>query len=190
MAQKQLTLVIALIALGIAALFFLPRFFGNNTPESAAPPATPQEETNNSSTPAQEDATQESTTNADDQTSDVNNSADASVHSAGGSASSQADAQAQREQVVVNVEGGKFYFKPDRIEVPQGATVRIVFNNVDGKHDWVIDEFNARTPVISSGETAEVTFVADKAGTFEYYCSVGSHRALGMKGTLVVTPRR
>jgi plastocyanin len=28
--------------------------------------------------------------------------------------------------------------------------------------------------------------VADKKGTFEYYCSVGQHRALGMKGKLVV----
>ncbi|GIW68475.1 MAG: hypothetical protein KatS3mg099_423 [Candidatus Parcubacteria bacterium] len=188
MEQKQLTLVVALIALGVVALLLLPHFFGGNAPESATPPATTQEETNSPSTAAQEDAALESTTDADVQTSGVNISADASVQTAGGSASAQAGAQAQSEPVVVNVEGGKFYFKPDRIEVPQGATVRIVFNNVDGNHDWVIDEFNARTPVISTGETAEVTFVADKAGSFEYYCSVGNHRELGMKGTLVVTP--
>ena len=32
--------------------------------------------------------------------------------------------------------------------------------------------------------TAE--FTADKVGSFEYYCSVGSHRSMGMKGVLKV----
>jgi uncharacterized cupredoxin-like copper-binding protein len=31
-----------------------------------------------------------------------------------------------------------------------------------------------------------VQFVADKTGTFEFYCSVGNHRQMGMVGTLVV----
>ena len=29
-------------------------------------------------------------------------------------------------------------------------------------------------------------FTADKAGSFEYYCSVGEHKAMGMVGTLKV----
>ena len=31
-----------------------------------------------------------------------------------------------------------------------------------------------------------VTVVSDKTGSFEYYCSVGTHRQMGMKGTLTV----
>jgi plastocyanin len=31
-----------------------------------------------------------------------------------------------------------------------------------------------------------IEFVANKKGKFEYYCSVGEHRAMGMKGNLVV----
>jgi len=31
-----------------------------------------------------------------------------------------------------------------------------------------------------------VTFVADKAGEYEFYCSVGQHRANGMVGKLIV----
>jgi nitrite reductase (NO-forming) len=39
---------------------------------------------------------------------------------------------------------------------------------------------------VNGGETTSVEFVADKTGTFEYYCSVGAHRAMGMTGSLVV----
>lgn len=79
-----------------------------------------------------------------------------------------------------------FEFSMDEIRVNQGDTVRIVLNNTGGFHDLVIDEFNARTEVISTGETTEVEFIASELGQFEYYCSVGDHRAMGMVGTLIV----
>ncbi len=84
------------------------------------------------------------------------------------------------------VTGSNFKFDVSQIKVKKGDTVKIVFKNSGGKHNWVIDEFKAQTPVIGSGENATVSFVADKVGTFEYYCSVGSHRQMGMKGNLIV----
>lgn len=87
------------------------------------------------------------------------------------------------------VGGGEFYFNPNEITVTEGDTVKIVFTNEGGTHDWVIDEFNTRTPITQTGETAEIEFVADAAGTFEYYCSVGNHRAQGMFGKLIVEPK-
>lgn len=84
------------------------------------------------------------------------------------------------------IAGGNFSFDTKTITVEKGQTVRIVFTSIGGFHDWAVDEFNARTDRVNTGETASVEFVADRAGEFEYYCSVGSHRALGMKGTLVV----
>lgn len=84
------------------------------------------------------------------------------------------------------VEGGMFYFSPKEISVNKGDKVKIVFKNVEGVHDWVIDEFNARTKIIKMGETDEVEFIADKTGSFEYYCSVGNHRQQGMVGVLKV----
>jgi plastocyanin len=84
------------------------------------------------------------------------------------------------------VSGNSFSYDPKQIVVKKGDTVRIVFTNTEGFHDWVIDEFNARTPKIPAGQVSTIEFVADKAGSFEYYCSVGSHRAQGMVGTLVV----
>ena len=38
--------------------------------------------------------------------------------------------------------------------------------------------------ILGLGVTFEHTF--NQTGTFEYYCSVGNHRAMGMKGTLIV----
>ena len=84
--------------------------------------------------------------------------------------------------------GGEFYFDPDQITVNKGDTVKIVFTNEGGTHDWVIDEFDARTPILKTGEQAEIEFVVDQSGSFEYYCSVGDHRERGMVGTLVVKP--
>lgn len=85
-----------------------------------------------------------------------------------------------------NVTGKAFSFTPSEIKVKKGDTVKIVFTNQQGSHDWVVDEFSARTKVLSSGQTETIQFVANKTGTFEYYCSVGTHRQLGMKGKLIV----
>lgn len=84
------------------------------------------------------------------------------------------------------VEGSAFKFVPAQIKVKKGDTVKITFVNKGGSHDFVIDELDVATKQLGAGESETVEFVADKAGTFEYYCSVGNHRAQGMKGNLVV----
>jgi plastocyanin len=87
------------------------------------------------------------------------------------------------------VTGSNFKFVPGTMSVKKGDTVKITFVNSGGTHDWNLDEFNAHTGIIQGGATKTVTFVADQAGSFEYYCSVGNHRAMGMRGTLTVTPQ-
>src|SRR3989344_6089025 len=82
--------------------------------------------------------------------------------------------------------GSNFSFTPNSLEVKQGDTVKITFKSANGTHDFKIDEFQVATKQIKSGESETVEFAADKTGSFEYYCSVGNHRALGMKGTLTV----
>ena len=79
-----------------------------------------------------------------------------------------------------------FGYSMEEIRVKKGDTVTINLTNSDGFHDWVVDEFDAATAKIQAGNTTSVTFVADTVGTFEYYCSVGSHRAQGMVGNLIV----
>lgn len=86
-----------------------------------------------------------------------------------------------------NVTGSNFRFSPAEMRVKQGDTVRVTMTNPDTMpHDWRVDEFNAATKVITAGQTETVEFVASKKGTFEYYCSIGQHRANGMVGKLIV----
>lgn len=84
------------------------------------------------------------------------------------------------------VDGSNFKLMPATMTVNKGDTVRITFKSSGGFHDFVIDEFDVKTKQIGAGASETVEFVADEAGTFEYYCSVGNHRAQGMKGTLTV----
>jgi len=79
-----------------------------------------------------------------------------------------------------------FTFAPATLTVNRGDRVRITLQNNEGFHDLVIDEFNARTKQIQGVSQDTVEFVADKSGSFEYYCSVGQHRQMGMVGTLIV----
>ena len=89
-------------------------------------------------------------------------------------------------QKTFDINGGNFYFSPNKITVNKGDSVTITFTNDGGFHDFVIDELSVKTPVIMTGKTATVTFTASKAGTYQFYCSLPGHRAKGMVGTLIV----
>lgn len=84
------------------------------------------------------------------------------------------------------IEGSPFKFSVKEMRVNLGETVKVTFKNIEGKHDWRVDELDAATKIINAGEEETIEFVADKVGNFEYYCSVGNHRQLGMVGTLIV----
>lgn len=99
---------------------------------------------------------------------------------------SPSGATQQVNAVEVAVTASNFSFDPKEIRAKQGETVTIILTNKEGMHDFVIDEFNVKTKVIGAGLSDTVTFTADKKGTFEYYCSVGRHREMGMVGKLIV----
>ncbi len=77
------------------------------------------------------------------------------------------------------------WFSLKEITVNKGDIVRIKVTNIKGTHDFVIDEYGIKkiTPL---NEEVIVEFTADKAGSFEYYCSVTGHRQKGQWGTLRV----
>ena len=88
--------------------------------------------------------------------------------------------------VEVSVKGQNFSFTPNKITAKKGDTVKVTFTSASSFHDFVVDGYNIQTKRVSDGQSDTIQFVADKAGTFEFYCSVGQHRQMGMKGTLVV----
>jgi plastocyanin len=97
--------------------------------------------------------------------------------------SSEADVRPVKQ---FTISGDNFSFSPTAITVKQGDRVQITFKNNNGFHDFVIDEYGVATKQAQSPATEVLEFTADKLGSFEYYCSVGTHRAMGMKGTLLV----
>ncbi|MBI4078822.1 MAG: cupredoxin domain-containing protein [Candidatus Levybacteria bacterium] len=93
---------------------------------------------------------------------------------------------AEENVVAVTVAGSPFQFVPNEIRAKKGDTVRITFKNESGSHDLTLPGFNVATKQLSAGSQETVEFVADKIGTFEFYCSVAGHKEDGMVGTLIV----
>ena len=87
---------------------------------------------------------------------------------------------------VFNIVGRNFAFSLTELRVKKGDVVSINFTSEDGFHDWTVEEFGAQTAQVATGGSASIQFIADKTGTFEYFCSIGNHRAAGMKGKLIV----
>ena len=129
-----------------------------------------------------EAANTETTMEADNQTED----ATGQDMTASGSGEQSAAGTSEEAVQIIEVEAGSFYYKPNEIRVKQGDKVKIVMNSVSMMHDFNIDELGVTLPIVKNGETGTVEFVADQKGSFEYYCSVGQHRAQGQVGTLIV----
>lgn len=136
------------------------------------PPTGPSEDSQ-----AYEDATMEE---HDDSTMEGGDSMEAG-------ATIEGEAVMEDGVAVFTVTGHNFAYNPNVIRVQKGQKMRIVFSSTQGFHDWVVDEFDASTIRVneSDGEVI-VEFTPNEAGVFEFYCSVGQHRANGMVGTLIV----
>lgn len=86
----------------------------------------------------------------------------------------------------VDVSASNFAFTPTEIVVNHGDTVQINFVNTQGMHNFTIEGIAARTKTIQAGYSEQLTFVADKIGSFPFYCTVGNHKAMGMSGVIIV----
>lgn len=100
--------------------------------------------------------------------------------------SQSTDSAQQGEVKEFTIYGSSFKYEPSQIKVNKGDKVKITFQDEGGTHDLTIDEFGIRSKRITTGEKETLEFIADKSGSFSYYCSVPGHRASGMVGTLLV----
>ena len=91
-----------------------------------------------------------------------------------------------REVKTFQIEASNFKYNLGEIRVKQGDKVKIVLNVREGFHDFVLDEFKVAIKSMQAGGVGEAEFIADNKGQFEYYCSVGTHRQMGMVGVLIV----
>lgn len=90
------------------------------------------------------------------------------------------------EAKVFQINASNYKYDVKEIRVKKGDKVKIVLNVNQGLHDLVLNEFGIASEKTQTGGIATMEFVADKEGKFEYYCSIGTHRQMGMFGTLIV----
>lgn len=122
-----------------------------------------------------------------DKSDDGNEGEDARAESSKSTGTDESEAGSQVAVKTFTITSGNFTFAPSTLKVKKGDKVKLILKNVEGFHDLKIDEFKVATTRIKDVGTAEVEFIANKIGVFEYYCSVGTHRQMGMKGLLTVT---
>src|SRR3989338_1794486 len=100
-----------------------------------------------------------------------------------GQPTTQTQVQPTGELKEFTVEGSEYKFSPASITVSQGDKVKITFKNVGSiGHNFVIGDLGVSTRVIPAGSTETVKLIADRSGTFAFYCSVPGHRPVGMEG--------
>jgi len=92
----------------------------------------------------------------------------------------------ESEVVEFDIRASNFKYDLSEIRVKVGDRVKINLTSEQGEHDLVIDELGVRSKILMDNESEVVEFVANEKGTFEYYCSVGQHRQMGMVGNLIV----
>ena len=82
--------------------------------------------------------------------------------------------------------GGGGYSTNPTYTLNKGGVESVHMINEDyethSKHNFNIDQFNVHTKDLGYFQTQTVTFIADKEGTFQYYCTIHPE----MKGNIVV----
>ena len=89
----------------------------------------------------------------------------------------------------ISVTETEFKLSPAKVTIAGPGTVRFDAKNA-GKLDHALEiEGNGveqRIGTISPGSSGALTVNLTKAGTYQLYCPVDNHRAMGMKATVVV----
>lgn len=78
-------------------------------------------------------------------------------------------------------------YNANRIDAAAGDLTVTLRQTGSIVHDFQIDGLAGKAQVSASQREATATFVGLEAGEYEYFCGTPGHRAMGMKGVLVVT---
>lgn len=112
----------------------------------------------------------------------------------------------QVQRTITLTMGDDMRFRPDRIEVRQGETVRLRVRNAGQMlHELVLgthaalqahaalmlrypgmEHSEAHMVHVVPGKTGEIIWTFNRAGEFEFACLIAGHYQAGMKGVLIV----
>jgi len=99
---------------------------------------------------------------------------------------------------ILSITLGDYRFSPDQLTLEAGQPVLLELTNTDKltPHNFTLKDQAGDLDIdvdVSAGATREVALMAEKPGTYTFYCSkklpfMKNHREHGMEGRLVVTP--
>ncbi len=75
------------------------------------------------------------------------------------------------QQRTFRIEAGQFAYSPAEITVNRGDTVTLELVSTDVVHGFYLDDYGISASA-DPGQTASLTFVADKPGSFRFRCNV------------------
>lgn len=75
------------------------------------------------------------------------------------------------EDVEIDVTAFQWGFEPQFITVNKGDHVTLKLSTDDVPHGIAIDDYNVNEPIMIEGDS-EAEFLADKEGTYRFYCSI------------------
>ncbi|OGJ55652.1 hypothetical protein A2706_00085 [Candidatus Peribacteria bacterium RIFCSPHIGHO2_01_FULL_51_35] len=87
------------------------------------------------------------------------------------------------EAVTIDVSSKNHAFVPKTIRVKKGQLVTLRFKNT-GVHTFTVPSLLINKLLLESKE--EVSFVAEKIGTYPFQCAVQGHKEKGMEGVIVI----
>jgi len=87
---------------------------------------------------------------------------------------------------ILKINAFSFGFEPNEITVEKGEKISLIVENTENiRHTFTLREFDIDVR-LSGKEIKRIDFIADKSGTFEFFCTVSGHRRAGMEGSLEV----
>jgi len=87
---------------------------------------------------------------------------------------------------IIEIKLFSFGFEPNEITVKEGQDIRLVVTNTESiRHTFTLREFDIDVS-LAGKEIKFIDFIADKSGTFDFFCTVTGHRPAGMEGSLEV----
>lgn len=98
----------------------------------------------------------------------------------------QIEVQQNQMMKAVTVTASNYSYDVREIRAKKGENLKVLFINQEGMHDFVIDDLNVKSGTVMGGNSVELSIPTDVPGTYEYYCSIGDHKARGMVGKVII----
>jgi plastocyanin len=90
-----------------------------------------------------------------------------------------------RAQERASIQGGNFFFDPDRFELPAGVN-EIELDGEQGVHTLLIEGVDGYELRVEGSDDTDAKKVDLEPGEYAYFCDIPGHRSQGMEGTLTV----